>query len=135
MLQKIPEHAFTFDDLLLLPAASEALPSEVDLTTRLTNAISLHIPLISAAMDTVTEHRTAITMAREGGIGIIHKNMPIEDQALEVTKVKKSESGMVIDPITVEEGQTVGDVQLIIIVDKSVIHNLPVDDKCCHGKE
>ncbi|MCK5341230.1 MAG: IMP dehydrogenase [Desulfobulbaceae bacterium] len=114
MLHDIPEHAFTFDDLLLVPAESEVLPTAVDLSTRLTNTISLNIPLVSAAMDSVTEHRTAITMAREGGIGIIHKNMTIEEQALEVTKVKKSESGMIIDPITVEEGQTVGEVKLIM---------------------
>ncbi|MEJ2032359.1 MAG: IMP dehydrogenase [Deltaproteobacteria bacterium] len=114
MLQDKIEYAFTFDDLLLLPANSEVLPSEVDLSTRLTNTIWLNIPLVSAAMDTVTEHRTAITMAREGGIGIIHKNMSVEEQALEVKKVKKSESGMIIDPVTVEEEQTVGDVKTIM---------------------
>ncbi len=108
------ETAYTFDDLLLLPAASEVLPSEVSLQTRLTKTISLHIPLMSAAMDTVTEHRTAITMAREGGIGIIHKNMTIEAQAREVRKVKKSESGMIVDPITVEEELTVREVNEIM---------------------
>jgi len=108
------EPAYTFDDLLLVPAESSVLPSEVDLTTRLTKEITLRIPLMSAAMDTVTEHRTAITMAREGGIGIIHKNMPIEAQAREVRKVKKSESGMIIDPITVTEEQTVRDVNEIM---------------------
>ncbi len=107
--QQIP-YGLTFDDLLLLPAASEVLPNEVDLATSLTRAIRLNIPLVSAAMDTVTEHRAAITMAREGGIGIIHKNMSDDDQVLEVTKVKKSESGMIVDPITVEEEQTVGEV-------------------------
>jgi IMP dehydrogenase len=105
------QSAFTFDDLLLLPAASAVLPTEVDLSTQFTKAITLNLPLVSSAMDTVTEHRSAITMAREGGIGIIHKNMSIDDQVLEVTKVKKSESGMIIDPITVEEDQTVGDVE------------------------
>jgi IMP dehydrogenase len=114
MLQDKIEYAFTFDDLLLLPAASEVLPSEVDLSTRLTNTIRLNIPLVSAAMDTVTEHRAAITMAREGGLGIIHKNMTVEEQVLEVKKVKKSESGMIVDPITVEEEQTVGDVKNIM---------------------
>ncbi|MBU0731111.1 MAG: IMP dehydrogenase [Proteobacteria bacterium] len=108
------EQAYTFDDLLLIPQASKVLPSEVDLSTRLTKTINLHIPLVSAAMDTVTEHRTAITMAREGGIGIIHKNMSVDDQILEVIKVKKSESGMVVDPVTVEEGQTVGEVKSIM---------------------
>ena len=106
--------AFTFDDLLLVPAASSVLPAEVDLSTRLTRTITLNIPLVSAAMDTVTEHRTAITMAREGGIGIIHKNMTVEEQVLEVIKVKKSESGMIIDPITVEEEHTVGEVEGIM---------------------
>lgn len=106
--------AYTFDDLLLIPAKSEVLPNNVDLATRLTRDISLNIPLISAAMDTVTEHRTAITMAREGGIGIIHKNMTFEEQAIEVEKVKKSESGMIVDPITVYTGQTVGEVREIM---------------------
>ncbi|MFO7606228.1 MAG: IMP dehydrogenase [Desulfurivibrionaceae bacterium] len=106
--------AYTFDDVLLAPAKSEVLPSSVDLSTRLTREITLNIPLISAAMDTVTGYRTAITMAREGGIGIIHKNMTIEEQATEVEKVKKSESGMIIDPITVETGQTVGEVKQIM---------------------
>lgn len=97
--ETIPE-GLTFDDVLLLPAHSAVLPREVNLSTRLTRSISLNIPLVSAAMDTVTEARTAICMAREGGIGIIHKNMSIERQALEVDKVKKSESGMIVDPIT-----------------------------------
>ncbi|MDH5298683.1 MAG: IMP dehydrogenase, partial [Desulfobulbaceae bacterium] len=114
MLRDSVEHAYTFDDLLLVPAASEVLPSEVDLTTRLTNTITLNIPLVSAAMDTVTEHRTAITMSREGGIGIIHKNMSIDEQVLEVIKVKKSESGMIVDPVTVEEGTIVGEVKEIM---------------------
>lgn len=114
MLLDAIEHAYTFDDLLLVPAASEVLPHEVSLATRLTRSISLNIPLVSAAMDTVTEHRAAITMAREGGIGIIHKNMSVEEQVLEVQKVKKSESGMVIDPVTVHERQTVGEVNEIM---------------------
>jgi len=108
------EYAYTFDDLLLVPQASEVLPNEVKLTTRLTSTITLNIPLISAAMDTVTEHRSAIAMAREGGIGIIHKNMSIEEQVLQVKKVKKSESGMIVDPVTVVEEQTVGEVKEIM---------------------
>ncbi|MFA7349099.1 MAG: IMP dehydrogenase, partial [Desulfurivibrionaceae bacterium] len=108
------EHAYTFDDLLLVPAASEVLPNEVSLATMLTKTITLNIPLVSAAMDTVTEHRAAITMAREGGIGIIHKNMSVEEQIREVRKVKKSESGMVIDPITVNDAQTVREVNEIM---------------------
>ncbi|MBU0674396.1 MAG: IMP dehydrogenase [Proteobacteria bacterium] len=110
----IIEDAYTFDDVLLVPAASDVLPSNVDLSTNLTKEIRLNIPLVSAAMDTVTEHRTAIAMAREGGIGIIHKNMSVDDQAMEVEKVKKSESGMIIDPITVEMGHTVGHVKQIM---------------------
>jgi IMP dehydrogenase len=108
------EHAYTFDDLLLVPAASEVLPNEVSLATMLTKTITLNIPLVSAAMDTVTEHRAAITMAREGGIGIIHKNMSVDEQIREVRKVKKSESGMVIDPITVNDEQTVREVNEIM---------------------
>jgi IMP dehydrogenase len=94
--------ALTFDDVLLLPAESAVLPRDADLSTRLTRNLRLNIPLLSAAMDTVTEARTAITMAQEGGIGVIHKNMPPEQQAIEVAKVKKYESGMVVDPITIE---------------------------------
>lgn len=114
MLSEKIEYGYTFDDLLLVPAASEILPSDVDVSTRLTKTINMNIPLVSSAMDTVTEHRTAITMAREGGIGIIHKNMSMDEQAREVEKVKKSESGMIVDPVTVEVGQTVGDVKAIM---------------------
>jgi IMP dehydrogenase len=96
----LPE-ALTFDDVLLLPAESEVLPRECDVRTRLTERISLQIPLLSSAMDTVTEAATAICMAREGGLGVIHKNLPIEAQAKEVHKVKKAESGMVFDPVVV----------------------------------
>jgi IMP dehydrogenase len=94
--------ALTFDDVLLLPAESEVLPRQVDVSAQLTRNIRLKIPLVSAAMDTVTEGRTAIAMAQEGGLGFIHKNMSIQQQALEVTKVKKYESGMVVDPVTIE---------------------------------
>ncbi len=121
--QDIPP-AYTFDDVLLVPSASEVLPSEVSLKTRLTDTIQLNAPLVSAAMDTVTEHRTAIAMAREGGIGIIHKNMSIESQATEVERVKKSESGMIIDPVTVTEKQSVAEVQAIMRSYK--ISGLPV---------
>ncbi|NOQ45103.1 MAG: IMP dehydrogenase [Desulfobulbaceae bacterium] len=116
--------AYTFDDVLLLPSASEVLPSEVSLSTRLTDSIKLNAPLVSAAMDSVTEHRTAIAMAREGGIGIIHKNMARKVQAREVERVKKSESGMIIDPVTVTEDQSVADVQAIMARYK--ISGLPV---------
>lgn len=124
MLPDTIETALTFDDLLLVPAASEVLPNEVSLATRLTQTITLNTPLISSAMDTVTEYRTAIAMAREGGIGIIHKNMSIEQQAVEVERVKKSESGMIIDPITVNKDQSVGEVQEIMATYK--ISGLPV---------
>src|SRR5262249_55450527 len=90
----------TFDDVLLLPAASSVLPGEVSTVTRLTPDITLNVPLLSAAMDTVTEARLAIALAREGGLGVIHRNLSIEDQAGEVDKVKRSESGMITDPIT-----------------------------------
>lgn len=107
MLDDHVRETYTFDDLLLVPQESSVLPKDVNVSTRLTNNIILNIPIISAAMDTVTESRTAISMAREGGIGIIHRNMSIERQVLEVDKVKKSESGMIIDPITVEPEQKV----------------------------
>jgi IMP dehydrogenase len=107
MLDDCVTEALTFDDLLLVPGASSVLPRDVDTTTLLTNNISLNIPIISAAMDTVTESRTAICLAQEGGIGIIHRNMSIERQAIEVDKVKKSESGMIVDPITIEPEQRV----------------------------
>jgi IMP dehydrogenase len=97
---EIPE-ALTFDDVLLVPQRSDVLPSEVDVSTRLTRKISLRVPIVSAAMDTVTEAPLAIALAQEGGIGIIHKNMTIEQQASEVDKVKRSESGMIVDPVTV----------------------------------
>lgn len=102
MKSKVVGEALTFDDVLLLPAYSEVLPRDVDISTYLTKDLKLNMPLISAAMDTVTESATAITMAREGGLGVIHKNLSIEAQALEVDKVKKSESGMIVDPITME---------------------------------
>ncbi|MFH2123078.1 MAG: IMP dehydrogenase [Pseudomonadota bacterium] len=124
MLPDTIELALTFDDLLLVPSASEVLPNEVSLATRLTDTITLNAPLISAAMDSVTEHRTAIAMAREGGIGIIHKNMGIAKQAKEVEQVKKSESGMIIDPVTVREDQSVADVEKIMA--KYKISGLPV---------
>ena len=98
---RIVQEALTFDDVLLLPAHSNVLPKEVDLSTQLTRSIRLNIPLVSAAMDTVTEARLAITLAQEGGIGIIHKNMDADAQAAEVRRVKKFESGVISEAITV----------------------------------
>jgi IMP dehydrogenase len=103
---QIPE-AFTFDDVLLVPGASEVLPHDVDVRTQLTREIALNMPLVSAAMDTVTEHETAICMAQNGGVGILHKNMSAADQAAEVDKVKRSESGMIVDPITMRPEQQI----------------------------
>ena len=99
--------ALTFDDVFLLPGKSDILPKDVDVRTLLTRSIELNIPMVSAAMDTVTEYRTAISMAREGGIGVIHRNMSIESQVSEVDKVKKSESGMIVDPITMHPDQKI----------------------------
>jgi IMP dehydrogenase len=107
---RILEEALTFDDVLLVPAYSEILPREVDLSTRITRRIRLNLPLMSAAMDTVTEARLAITIAQEGGIGVIHKSMSIEAQAREVDRVKKFESGVIKDPITVPPNMTIGEV-------------------------
>ena len=112
---RIRKRALTFEDVLLVPAKSEVLPKEVSLSTKLTKNISLNIPFVSAAMDTVTEYQAAIAMARLGGIGIIHKNMDEKTQALQVTKVKKSTSGMIVDPISVNPSQTLQDLSLIHI--------------------
>lgn len=107
--EKILKDALTFDDVLIVPGKSEILPKDVDTRTKLTDRIRLNIPLVSAAMDTVTEARLAIAMAQEGGIGFIHKNMSIDSQADEVDKVKRSESGMIVDPVTIDPDRTVED--------------------------
>src|SRR5436190_24268133 len=106
--ENLPE-ALTFDDVLLVPQRSEVLPSDVEVSTRLTRRIALRVPIISAAMDTVTESPLAIALAQEGGLGIVHKNMSIEQQAAEVDKVKRSESGMIVDPVTVAPDARVAD--------------------------
>src|SRR5881398_2125678 len=121
---RILEEALTFDDVLLVPAYSEILPREVDLSTRVTRGIRLNVPLLSAAMDTVTEARLAIAIAQEGGIGIVHKNMSPRAQAAEVTKVKRFESGIVKDPITITEVMTVRDV--LKLTQQHRISGLPV---------
>ena len=111
---KIKMRALTFEDVLLVPQHSTVLPKEVDLKSRVTKRVSVNIPIISAAMDTVTEHRAAIAMAREGGVGIIHKNMDIATQALMVKKVKKSESGIIIDPIFISPAATVAEADALM---------------------
>lgn len=116
--------ALTFDDVLVAPAYSDVLPSGVDTTTKLTNKITLNIPIVSAAMDTVTEARLAIAIAQEGGLGFIHKNMTIKHQADEVDKVKRSESGMIVDPITIEPDRTVADA--LWLMNKYKISGIPV---------
>ncbi len=115
---------YTFDDLILIPERSAVLPDEVDVKTRLSRNISLNIPVVSAAMDTVTESATAITIARQGGLGFIHKNMSVERQALEVEKVKKSESGMIVKPITIEPEKKIYEV--MEIMDRFKISGVPV---------
>ena len=107
---RILEEALTFDDVLLVPAYSEVLPRDVSLSSRLTREIILNLPVVSAAMDTVTEARLAITIAQEGGIGIIHKNMSIDHQARQVDRVKKFESGVISDPISVNPGMSIREV-------------------------
>ncbi len=123
---KIRKRALTFEDVLLVPQYSEVLPKEVSLESKLTRNIKLKIPMVSAAMDTVTEHRAAIAMARLGGIGIIHKNMDIETQCKEITRVKKSESGIIIDPIFVHPDATLADAEKLMSEFK--ISGVPVVD-------
>ena len=123
MPEPIP-YAYTFDDLLLVPGPSTVLPSEVDLSTRLTNRIRLNIPLLSSAMDTVTEADTAISLARQGGIGIIHRNMTIPAQVLEAEKVKKSESGMIIDPVTIGPEESIA--KVMDLMERYRISGIPV---------
>lgn len=123
---RIAEEALTFDDVLLLPAHSTVLPKSVSLESRLTASIALNIPLVSSAMDTVTEARLAIAMAQEGGIGVIHKNMTVEQQAREVRLVKKFESGVVKDPITISASATIG--ELIALIKENNISGMPVLD-------
>ena len=118
------EECLTFDDVLLVPTFSEVLPKEVDIGTQLTRTIRLNIPLVSAAMDTVTESRTAICMAQEGGIGIIHRNMSVADQAIEVDKVKKSESGMILNPITMDPEQKI--YEALEVMKKYRISGVPI---------
>ena len=124
---KIVKIALTFEDVLLVPQYSEILPKQVDVKTRISKNVTLNIPIVSAAMDTVTEHRTAIMMARLGGIGVIHKNMDVESQAKEVKRVKKSESGVIIDPIFINPEATVA--EALSLMSDLHISGVPVIDK------
>jgi IMP dehydrogenase len=126
MRNKILGESLTFDDVLLQPSYSETLPKEVDLTTRLTRTLRLNIPLISAAMDTVTEHRMAIALAREGGVGVIHKNMPLEIQADEVDKVKRSENGVITNPFFLSPRHSLRDAE--DLMGKYRISGVPICD-------
>ena len=121
-----PEEAYSFDDLLLVPNYSDVLPKDTRTQTRLTRNLSLNIPIVSAAMDTVTESRSAITMARSGGLGFIHRNMSLENQAKAVDQVKKSESGMIIDPVTIRPDQRISEVMKIM--ERYRISGLPVTE-------
>jgi inosine-5''-monophosphate dehydrogenase len=124
--EKISIEGLTFDDVLLIPAYSETLPREADLTTRFSRHIKLKVPIVSAAMDTVTEAKMAIAIAREGGIGVIHKNMSIDEQAKQVNAVKRAENGMISNPVTIKSGATVGDALAIMAEYK--IGGIPVVD-------
>src|SRR5512137_476567 len=118
------QEGLTFDDVLLAPSYSRIMPADVDVSSLLTRSIRLHIPILSAAMDTVTESKTAICLAQEGGIGIIHRNMGVAEQAQEVEKVKKSESGMIVDPITISPDQKIKDT--LDLMAKYHISGIPV---------
>ena len=124
--ERIALEGLTFDDVLLIPAYSEVLPREVSLHTRFSRNIQLNIPIVSAAMDTVTEAPMAIALAREGGIGVIHKNMSITAQAAEVRKVKRSENGMISDPVTINQDETVG--EALRLMRENHIGGIPVTD-------
>ncbi len=124
--ERVQSEGLTFDDVLLVPAYSEVLPREVDLRSRFSRNIRLNIPVVSAAMDTVTEADLAIALAREGGIGVIHKNMSIAEQAAQVRRVKRAENGMIYDPVTITEDKTVGDA--LALMRENKIGGIPVTD-------
>ncbi|MEO0733647.1 MAG: IMP dehydrogenase, partial [Bacteroidota bacterium] len=127
---KFAQQGLTFDDVLLLPAYSEVLPREVNLSSQLTRGLRLNAPIVSAAMDTVTDGRLAIAIARQGGIGIVHKNMSITEQAEQVRMVKRSESGMIVDPVTLTADATVADAQNLMR--RHRIGGIPIVDAKFH---
>jgi len=129
-MDKLKREGLTYDDVLLVPGKSSVMPREVKIHTWVTRKIKLNIPLLSAAMDTVTEARLAIAMAREGGIGVLHKNMSVKDQAAQVRRVKRSESGMILDPITLEVESTVGDARALM--SRYSIGGIPIVDGSTH---
>src|SRR5438874_11063312 len=129
MIQDILPEGLTFDDVLLEPARSEVVPAEVDTRTCLTRKIHLNIPILSAAMDTVTESHLAIALSQQGGIGIVHRNMPIDRQAEEVDRVKRSESGMIVDPVTIDPDKKISDA--LEVMRRFRISGVPVT---LHGK-
>src|SRR5579871_3430084 len=128
--EKFGKEGLTFDDVLLVPADSAVLPNDVSTATRLTRTIALEIPVVSAAMDTVTEARMAIALAREGGIGIVHRNMPIEAQAGEIDKVKRSQSGMIVEPVFLSEHHVLRDA--LAVMDRYHISGVPITDDDKH---
>src|ERR687891_2454719 len=125
--RKFGREGLTFDDVLLLPAESHVLPNDVSTVSRLTPSITLNIPIVSAAMDTVTEARLAIALAREGGIGIVHRNLSIDDQVAEVDKVKRSESGMIVEPLTLPPDATVA--EALGLMERYRISGVPITDE------
>src|SRR5271167_4861780 len=129
MIPEIIPEGLTFDDVLLVPARSEVIPSQTDTRTWLTRKIGLNIPVVSSAMDTVTESHLAIALAQQGGIGLIHRNMSIERQAEEVDRVKRSESGMIVDPVTVDPEQKIA--EALELMKRYRISGVPVTE---HGK-
>jgi len=132
---KIIAEGITFDDVLLVPAKSDFVPSQADTRTRLTDNININIPIVSAAMDTVTEARLAIAIAQEGGIGIIHKNLPVEAQKREVAKVKRSEHGVISDPVTLSPSEPIRRAQQLM--NEQNVSGIPIveRDKHCNDKE
>src|SRR5213595_1250334 len=125
--RKFAKEGLAFDDVLLVPAESHVLPNDVSTRARLTRSIDLAIPIVSAAMDTVTEARLAIALAREGGIGVLHRNLSIEDQVAEVDKVKRSESGMIVEPVTLPPGALVADA--LELMARYKVSGVPITDE------